>query len=55
MYANQMMMQQVIFELLPNLRFAPVIPPEDLVPPHPLINPPPPQADDDDEAADLGD
>ncbi|GMN71687.1 hypothetical protein TIFTF001_051868 [Ficus carica] len=36
-------------------RFAPIIPPKDLVPPHPLINPPPPQADDDDEAADLGD
>ena len=60
MYMNQMAMQQTISELLPNLRFAFIIPPDDLVPPSPSTNPPLPQADDDaadndDEAANLGD
>ena len=52
MYVNQMRMQQEISELLPNYIFAPVIPPEDLVPLGPSTNPLPPQADDD--AADDG-
>ncbi|GMN54699.1 hypothetical protein TIFTF001_023828 [Ficus carica] len=60
MYANQTAMQQAISELLPNLIFALVIPPNDFVPPGPSTNPPPLQAnddaaDDDDEAANLGD
>ncbi|GMN29166.1 hypothetical protein TIFTF001_046309 [Ficus carica] len=49
-----------ISELLPNLRFMPIIPPNDLVPLGTSTNPPPPQADDDaadddDEATNLGD
>ncbi|GMN65237.1 hypothetical protein TIFTF001_034309 [Ficus carica] len=59
MYANEMAMQQAIFELLPNLKFVPIIPPDDLVPPCSLMNLLPLQvdddvADDDDEIANLG-
>ncbi|GMN44721.1 hypothetical protein TIFTF001_013920 [Ficus carica] len=39
MYANQIVMQQAISELLPNLIFAPVVPPDDLVPLGPSTNP----------------
>ncbi|GMN63079.1 hypothetical protein TIFTF001_032164 [Ficus carica] len=60
MYANQMTMQHVISELLPNLIFVPIIPPDNLVPLGRWTNPRPLQADndvagDDDEAANLGD
>ncbi|GMN70635.1 hypothetical protein TIFTF001_039677 [Ficus carica] len=56
LYANQIM-HQAISQLFPNLRFALVIRPMDLVPPGPSTNPSPLQADDDaddDDATDLG-